>query len=216
MNQLIWFSIPGSILIGAMLIIFSPCFSTSGDFLYKELSSIILVLAVPITGFVAHQLFRLVFELSGGFSRKSRTVLKYIANDLAATVDIPKLSIHNAFLVWEITFYSDAFPSSFRNHNRNTWHYILSFWGMSLSLLMAYMMVINRGSISVCNESLYLDYNWLLSGLLIAAVLFYWKGSLSHISLKMQELAIAHKYRKLFTDTLLEFEGMIINSDELT
>lgn len=112
MNDLIWFSVPGAILLVAISISVPAILPSDGT---------VLIGLAPIVGFIVHQSLRVIFESLGGWHFKAREVVSVISNtyQLANRKD--------AFLVWELAFYSDNIPAPFRDHDRGAWHYILSF-----------------------------------------------------------------------------------------
>ena len=124
MNELIWFSIPGAVLLYAARILF-PSLRASPDAL--------VIAAAPVIGFLFHQLYRTLFELCGGWESPRRAVLSAIRSAYA----ISDTDRHTIFLIWETTIYSDGIPDGFRDHDRGTWHYIMSFRSISLSAALA-------------------------------------------------------------------------------
>ena len=56
MEELIWFSIPGAVLVVAIGIVWYPIFG-------NELGAPVLGVLAPVMGFIVHQLWRLIFEL---------------------------------------------------------------------------------------------------------------------------------------------------------
>ena len=144
MEQLIWFSMPGAFVVIALAFVCPDVVGTT------EKAALLIVL-IPVIGFFVHQAFRLLFELSdgfkirpqsGGFKRRSRIALDYIINNLGPKEGIENMDRENAFLVWEITFYGEKFPKAFRDHNRVTWHYILSFWSTSFASFIGFLIVL--------------------------------------------------------------------------
>jgi hypothetical protein len=118
MNELIWFSIPGSLVVATLLYV--GCWPD----IDKVGNALLTAGVVPLIGFIIHQLFRCLFEKWFGFQWHRRRVIaeiqKYWKDD--------NINHRHAFLIWESTFYSDDSPESFREHDRGAWHYILSFW----------------------------------------------------------------------------------------
>ena len=191
MEELIWFSIPGAVFTIALVTIFP-------SLIESDAKSVVLALSVPVTGFIIHELFRLLFELTGGFARKSRKVIDFLMQEIAPTENIKLSSRESAFMVWEITFYSDGIPSSFLNHDRGAWHYLLSFWGISMTAfiaacfcLIAYF-VVRQGTIPI----------WVALFEALVGVTFYWKGLTTYRSLVEQEIAIVKMHKELFVKTL--------------
>ncbi len=120
METFIWFSVPGAVLLCAIVITHPALIQSEGN---KVLGAV----AVPTLGFGVHQFYRLVFEILGGFEGKWRTALNRIQSEFAPNSGIEDCKRRKAFLIWETTFYGDKFPSAFRDHNRGAWRYILSF-----------------------------------------------------------------------------------------
>ena len=119
MESLIWFSIPGAVLVFAIV-------STNQAWFQSDGSKVLAAVAVPAVGFCVHQLYRLLFELNGGFESKSRIALTRIQSEFAPKGKFKSRKLPKAFLIWETTFYSNEFPSPFRDHDRGAWRYILS------------------------------------------------------------------------------------------
>ncbi len=180
MEQLIWFSIPGALLCATLFVV---CSSSADE--------IVLWIAVaPVIGFVVHQVFRLGFEVAGGFASKRRKVLYHIIQDLEV------VSYKQAFLVWEVTFYSNDMPASFRDHDRGAWHYILSFWGISLAAFVSLGLCL-LGYLLVAHRS---DVLYMALAQLVVLVIFALKGWTTYQSLMEQELAVFHVLKTKFRD----------------
>jgi hypothetical protein len=189
MEELIWFSIPGALLATAIMTVWPETIDT-------EPKAIVWVILVPAIGFVVHQLYRLIFEASGGYARKSRSVLQHIIN-LTDHKDIKDNK--KAFLVWEIAFYSDKFPVAFRDHDRGAWHYILSFWSISFSAVISCLLC---GVGFVLVSSIGVRVLLVAIGELIIAIIFYLKGRSTYKSLIQQEVAILYTNKDLFLSVL--------------
>lgn len=187
MNELIWFSVPGAIL----LILFSLIGKspTSSDTLMIGLA--------PVIGFFIHQIYRTFFEMMGGWSRPSRGMIKKLKKDYS--VDDPK----KAFLIWEMTFYSDNIPESFRSHDRGAWHYIMSF--SSCALVTAVAAVILLFYIIILSHKEFWVPFILFS---IAALIFMLKAHLTFLSIEKQEIATI----KLHKDAFDKIASKIINT----
>lgn len=74
MNQLIWFSIPGAILILALGIVI-PIDNLT------EKNVVLIVVGIPIVGFIIHQLWRTIFELFWGYHFKGRLIIIELMNE---------------------------------------------------------------------------------------------------------------------------------------
>ena len=197
MQELIWFSMPGAMIILAVIGIFPSTINSEG-------SAPILVISVPIIGFIAHQFYRLVFESFGGFALKSRAVLNHISKNLTKQLKMPEITLQRSFLVWEITFYSKNFPSAFRDHDRGAWHYILSFWSISISASLSFV---------ICLLVYFLMFQssilvYVVLAELCAAIIFYLKGKSTYDSLVQQEIAVTYLYEELFIETLKALKKM--------
>jgi hypothetical protein len=196
MEELIWFSIPGAVLAAAIIAVW-PSSVTSAN-------SIIWVVLVPLIGFVAHQTFRLIFELTGGFARRSRITLRYISKAIARQESVPELSFDQAFLIWEIVFYSDDFPAAFRDHDRGAWHYILSFWGVSLSAMLSIALCLT-GYVAILRTT---EVLLVAVAELLIAVIFYLKGRSTYYSLIRQESALVSVHENLFIAAFKKLKSM--------
>lgn len=184
MNELIWFSIPGAVLLFAAGLLF-PSLRAAPDTL--------LVAAAPVSGFLFHQFYRTVFELFGGWASSRRPVVAAIRSAYA----IPATDHNTPFLIWETTFYSDGIPESFRAHNRGAWHYIMSFrsiwWSSALGAIC--LLVVPRfwGGASQ-------SIGCVLS-FVVVSVVFFLKAHLTYSSLGRQEVACFQHYRSAFDAT---------------
>jgi hypothetical protein len=197
MEQLIWFSIPGAILGVPIALIYPQIFSSTAY-------SIVAVALFPVIGFILHQFFRLCFEKTGGFARKSRTSLDHILKELELQESIRDSRPDIRFLVWEITFYGKEFPPAFFEHDRRCWHYILSFWSVALAAFLAV-------AIAMCGFLFQrMDNHLLMVALaeLLLGVVFCLKGYSTYHGLIKQEIAVFHKYKDLFRQTVDSIKEM--------
>ncbi|MBI4559626.1 MAG: hypothetical protein HY706_18720 [Candidatus Hydrogenedentes bacterium] len=179
MNDLIWFSVPGAFLVAASLIAkwpFAINCNSVGD-------SILTAVAIPLVGFVCHQLFRVLFEWRFGFEWPKRKVISKIW-----TLGEKELNSHDAFLIWECTFYGKCFPEHFREHDARCWHYILSFWSGTLAAVLSAVILTCQSKVG-----------WAI-GFLVIAALLAWKGDLTWWSICDQEVQVFNKLRRLFED----------------
>lgn len=117
MEQLIWFSVPGAVIVFAFVTTYPDPISAQG--------AAALGGAIPLIGFLFHQGFRVVFEALGCYENDCRLVISQIADDFELKGENRR---RQAFEIWEITFYGEKFPKAFRDHDREAWHYIQSFW----------------------------------------------------------------------------------------
>jgi len=127
MKELIWYSIPGAIFQSILaLYIYKHCP------LEKDINQVAFLFTAPIVGFIIHQTARLLFEGILGYN----STIRYVIKDIKKAYNLE--NNNKAFLIWELTFYGKDVPESFREHNRGTWHYIMSFiacWLASLSAI---------------------------------------------------------------------------------
>jgi len=197
MEELIWFSMPGAVMAAAIAAVWPSTVDS-------ESKIVVWVVVVPVIGFIVHQLYRLLFETTGGYARESRTVLQYISNVLAPRENLTVPGPIKAFLIWEITFYSDDFPESFREHDRRMWHYILSFWSITLSATLSMSLCLIGYLVMSRSNSILL----VAGAELIVAIVFYFKGRSSYQSLVRQETAMAHNHESIFLATLRKLEDL--------
>jgi hypothetical protein len=185
MNQLIWFSIPGAIVTGTLYLInFSSIINPQNGALLLGLSL--------LNGFVFHQIYRIIFETyKRGYAGEWRGVLRKIIKAYKKKYKIKKNNkgYLKAFLIWETTFYSEGFPEGFRKHDEGSWHYIQSFWGISVTALLSFItfvgyLYITKVELVGFSEDLIV---WIYIGLI---VMFYLKGKLTFDRLNEQEMAI--------------------------
>ena len=184
MNELIWFSIPGALVVYAARLSI-PEVHTAPDAL--------IIASAPVVGFLFHQLYRAIFESCGGWESNSRRVLF----EIRAAYKIPDDDQHAPFLIWETTFYSDRISNSFRDHNRGAWHYIMSFRSIVLSAAFAGLLL------AVTPAFWTTAFNPLLHMVSYVGIfgLFCLKSHLTHDSLTRQEIACFHRYRPAFDET---------------
>ena len=193
MESLVWYSIPGVIVVATISLIAlselklmtSPFFAVSLAFL------------IPTCGFVVHQLMRVLFEGTGGFARKSRLAMNEICN-WAKTEHNVDIDCRKAFLVWESAFYGEGFPEAFREHNRGVWHYILSFWGVSLACLLSAMTTTVFFSINSDRLELFISSIFSLA----LYFMFRKKGFQTYHSLNKQEKMLFWRKSGIFKDHL--------------
>ena len=96
MNDLIWYSIPGAIVI-------MPFIQTHSDSISSEKWLIgIIIVGIPVVGFIIHQMWRTIYESFGGFKSNRRKVIRAIIEHDNWGIKFKE----DAFLVWELTFYS--------------------------------------------------------------------------------------------------------------
>lgn len=208
MEQLIWFSIPGAVIAVTLAAIWPLNIDTG-----PKVAMWIVV--TPVVGFIIHQLFRLIFEgavvfagkFPWGFDGKWRPVLQYTCKHL---ISDPKEKLNNneAFLIWELTFYSDAISNSFREHDRGAWHYILSFWSISLAAILSLILcllaiwlpnLITLPGISGIGDTKLISV--IAYGQIVLAVIFALKGWSTYQSLSKQEVAIMKLHKDKFLKT---------------
>ena len=109
-----------------------------------------------------------------------------------------------AFLVWEITFYGENFPKAFRDHNRVTWHYILSFWSTSFASFIGFLVALY----GIFSAPIEVSLVAVLIIEVIAVVTFYLKGKSTQNSLYNQEKAVVYQYEDLFLETFRKIKDM--------
>jgi hypothetical protein len=102
-----------------------------------------------------------------------------------------------AFLIWEVTFYGEKVPASFRDHDRGAWHYVMSFWSVAFVAVLATPFVSGVAACQTNNHSL-----WRWAGVLVLITgVFVLKGILTARSLCHQECCIFKKYGDAFEET---------------
>ncbi len=151
----------------------------------------VCIASVPVMGFIIHQAFRLCFEVTGGFARRTRKVVGYIAKECKMETNKNISKLEHAFMVWESSFYSDNFPSSFREHDRGTWHYVLSFWSIAFAACLALFVVIAHLIVYPCY---YRGNGTIIISIIFEVficICFYAKGNKTYNSLIKQEVAMA-------------------------
>lgn len=123
MDELIFYSIPGAI----STLVFA--FIWKGDITQDRLELFSLIAGTPLIGYLSHQIFRIVFEnISGGYSCSSHKVVTYICETLSKGIVLTPLTREQAFLIWDITVFSNSKFNGFREHNARSWHYLIGHW----------------------------------------------------------------------------------------
>ncbi|GMV90376.1 MAG: hypothetical protein AMXMBFR82_01540 [Candidatus Hydrogenedentota bacterium] len=130
MERLIWFSFPGVFIVAAYILTGKPEVATISN-------AILGTIAVPTVGFVWHQTFRLAFETWFGFASRHRDVIRSI-KEFWKNYNITD---HEAFLIWECTFYGNSFPQAFQEHDRRAWHYTIACWSAGSAAFIAFIYV---------------------------------------------------------------------------
>jgi hypothetical protein len=213
MQQLMWFSIPGGLLVTAAWL-WRP--SLVGE----DPNEVLLAAIVVGAGFIANQVWRSIFERFFGYHDKKRAAFVRIQEllGLGARPNDPAEGAkwdanrddHNTF---HLNLYSDAIPSSFREHNRGSWHYYIglrtSAWtSVSCALFLLFMTLANLcGSWAPFADSV--QWRCLLGfiGFTALAVLLFWKSLLTKAGIDLLEVAIVTAYRQLFLNVGYHVSG---------
>jgi hypothetical protein len=164
----------------------------------------IIIAGTPLLGFVIHQIYRLYFEWRGGFAQESRRSLDILWQVIARPCGFqnPEHRYTKSFLIWEVTFYSDGIPESFRNHDRGAWHYIISFKSSFYSSLLATLTLFIAITYRCYNNTLQDNLLFLVGAIMIViAFILCFKGKQTHESLMDQEIAVIYRYAKEFSET---------------
>jgi len=186
----IWYAMPGGTLAVALYVV-DPQFWGN-----QRIPEGLWLAGLPLLGYCLHQLFRIVFEKRGGWENPR---LRPSLAALQKQLDIPQESHSpcSAFLVWEVTFYSDCFPESFRQRDIRTWHYLISFWTVAFSCAVGMIILL---------PGLLVSDNWKTNALWIVVLgvvgsVFFLKGKLTHTSLMELESAVMTRHEEAFKKT---------------
>jgi hypothetical protein len=190
METLIWYSAPGAVLAIAILDIWPALIKTDG-------SSFLVAVALPVLGFGIHQFYRLLFEITRGFERQSRPALKRIRDEIASKNGIANCSPKKAFLIWETTFYGNGIPTPFREHDRNAWHFILSFESTALAAALGVCSLV----LSCCFGARPSHLAWIVLAEALIGVIFALKAHFTYQSLMRQELVSTFVWYDAFAKT---------------
>lgn len=191
MNELIFFSVPGFVVILSVIGIYPDIITSTSS---QKL--VALALTTPLFGYVLHQVYRLFFEITGGYSRKSRAVVRYIVEKLAHQ-EAMSVSYLQAYLIWEITLHDTKDFSNFLAHVSKTWHFTLAFWVTTFSSIV--------GIIFTLCFSCYLHttVNLSIMGLQgILGIVFLRRGFNIYKTLNDQEVAFLRKNEPVFIDCM--------------
>lgn len=195
MEQLIWYTIPGGIALAAFILTHLAQISTS--------QVVAAVAASPIVGFVLHQAARTIFEFFYGYDSERRRVVALLMERINDGEEDRTCLRRKAFLTWELTFYSNDVPEAYRQHDRGSWHYIMSFWSVCIAAAIGIVVILSSPSSRV--EM----YGWILVYVCIG-VLFVVKALLTIRSISEQEVALVRKYK----DAFLATAGQLSNMEE--
>ncbi len=188
---------PGFVAVGSVAVLWPSTLATGEGVA-------VLALAAPALGFALHQFFRVGFEATGGFARRSRTSLDALME--LAQSEQHRVDRWQAFMAWEVTFYGSAVPEAFRSHDRGGWHYILSFWSIAFAAGVSFVLAV------VAMLAGFAQCGWLsLAGLVVGQAVvglgFFWKGRQTFSVLVAQETAVIRLYRDAFADTLRKLQA---------
>jgi len=175
--------VPGAVIVGGTIVTWPSLKPGS------EVGIAVLVLMAPVVGYASHQLFRVLFEMTGGFGRSTRTVLRELPGIVGCALDQ-----HEAFLVWEIAFYDTSFPQGFREHDKRSWHFILSFWGVTCAVALVLASEACRAWLHPERQSSSL----FVLGAVGVGMMFWAKGQLTFNEVTKQEVALARHHASLF------------------
>jgi hypothetical protein len=182
MEQLIWYSIPGALVMFGIGLVIPE--------LSKDSFVALAIGGTPVAGFIIHQSWRAIFETVWGYDNRNRRVIREIVKRFP-------LDNKTAFLVWELTLYSDVVHESFREHDRGVWHYVMSFCATALAAF------VGIGIIHCLPSSSYpiahlCGWTWFF---LLIGVVFIWKAWLSTKSIGNQESGLVSKLDSKFKET---------------
>ena len=198
MEQLIFFSIPGALMIGSVVVGWPQ-----PNYYDKTYFWVAIIAITPMFGYIIHQIYRIGFERTGGFARESRTTLQTIVD---AFREQRTLSIEEAFQVWEITFYSDEFPDSFRDHDRRTWHFIHAAWSAAFAAVLGLCAL----TISTYTQEPVGTVGLLLAFLNFGVYLVCWlKAGTAYRDLMEREIAVFRRHFSSFEVTFNHLYGSV-------
>jgi hypothetical protein len=193
---LIWYSIPGALIVVSVLAVYPAA---------RDLQPVFIVGVTPLLGFLIHQGYRLYFEMRKGYSNESRPVIRHLMQEANVDGTSRVLTLKDAFLTWELTFYSDCFPESFREHDRRMWQYIQSFgsvkWAALLGLLTVFFGLLLVGTPPK------MEAVSMLIVLAIGVIVFQLKATSTQASLFQQEVAVANLYKEEFRATMKKIQA---------
>ena len=113
LDKLLFYSFPGGILLAGLLVAFPNLVDTMPAGLWLA--------SAPLLGFVFHSFQRTIFDLSGGYRRSKREVIKLLPevdNEASAKDESDVL-----YKRWEMQRYSGDFPDKLATHIKRTWHF---------------------------------------------------------------------------------------------
>jgi hypothetical protein len=191
MNELIFVSIPGFIVVLSIIGIWPEIITSTSDQKF-----VVLALMTPLLGYILHQVYRLFFEITGGYSRKSRAVVRYIVEKLAPQ-ECMSVSYLQAYLVWEISLYDTKDFSNFLPHVSKTWHFTLAFWVTTFASIIGIIF-------TLCfSYYLHTPINLFIMGLQgILGIIFWRRGFNIYETLNEQEVAFLRKNEPVFIDCM--------------
>lgn len=196
MREFFWCYVTGVLLLAGPIVFFPAKFLE-------------LVVLAPAAGFLVHQTARLRFERKGGYAQPERAVIERIRSQFAPKFGVDGLSDDEAFLLWETTFYSDAFPASFREHDHRAWFAVLALRGMALAaragaafcFVVGLALLVGRNAEGTIVAFAVMGVDVVLAQILGA------KAATTQASLFQQEAAVLQLQQDLFATHLKRLHG---------
>ncbi len=181
-NQLLWFAIPGGILIAAFI-------PFHWDLMRGNWQ--LIIASAPLVGYIINQSVRMCQEQFRSWEKpENRKVIQRIKDSL---------SWDRPFLVWELTIYGKGFPKQLLEHLRGMWLYLISFWTVIASASIGIIVLIVEAHLS--SRPWTTGVSLLLIVYVFVILIFWRKKSLTYCTLVRQEEAIFKIYEKLFRET---------------
>jgi hypothetical protein len=206
LEQIIWYTIPGFILM-VPLVLYYP------SFLHEEGASLWFGLLALTGGYCFHQIYRAIWEgCCDGFWTRERRSLDRLIEKFNSSAKNGKLNSSKtcdrkkAFLAWEHVFYHEL-RKEFVDRDRGAWHYILSFRTVSCACWVSALLILLKVFVAlICKAEIGSSFALLgISCVVLTATgaFLYWKARLTLRSIvEQEEVVIVEKWPKFYSTLL--------------
>lgn len=190
MYELIYYTIPGLVVTVAL---FFWGFSE-----FNEVQIIAFFSASPIVGYASHQIFRILFEVTGrkGHWREGRKVIDRISAEFSTRRKT--LDRQAAFLIWEVSIYDKDVSSHFLEHDARMWRFIISHWALSFTFGFLFIIFV---ILACCSQQTTWIQTFMLVLFPVLSILFYAAGNQVFQLLNIQEIGYFERNKKDFQKT---------------
>lgn len=216
-RQVLWYFIPGGVVIVSLLISVDDLHVDKGD-----IGGIVLL--TPVLGYFVHQVWRAVFEATKMYCWKERESMVILYEDLPNCRYLPPKKertepstsdLLGAYMIWELTFHSGRMPEKIWERNQKAWHYFQAFGGVAAGNLFAALAV---WILMVLEFQMTHPWPVIVTNVIMLAISIC-KAILTYRFTGKSESSIYHYYREEFCSTIRKGEkglaGQLRNSRRL-